>query len=77
MSSRYRCPADRLSTKSMLQAPQRPTTKDTTVIHSIEPDTYIRHQGMETARILERYERRRAAASRKRRGPRTPATASA
>ena len=62
---------------SVCQAPQPTTTKDTTVIHTIQPDTYLRHQGQETARIIERYQRRRAAISRKRRGPRTNTTASA
>jgi hypothetical protein len=51
--------------------------KDITVIHTIQADTYLRHHGQETARIVERYQRRRAAVSRKRPGPRANPAASA
>ena len=55
-----------------------PTTiKDTTMIHTIQPETFLRHHAQETARIVERYRRRRAAVSRTRRWPRTNVTAGA
>ena len=47
--------------------------EDDTMIHAISPESFLRHHSQETARIVERYQRRRLATSRKVRGPRNRA----
>ena len=51
----------------------RPSTEDVTMIHTMPPETFLRHHAQETARIVERSSLRRIAVSRKPRGPRTRA----
>jgi hypothetical protein len=43
------------------------------MIHTMPPETFLRHHAQETARIVERSSLRRIAVSRKPRGPRTRA----
>jgi hypothetical protein len=47
------------------------------MIHTIQPDTFLRHHRQRTDRIVQRYEHRRAAADRTPTGPRNNATVSA
>ena len=54
-----------------------PTIEDVTMIHAMPPESYLRHHAQETARIVERYQQRLFAVSRKQRGPRSRATVGA
>ena len=77
MSSAYRCGRGRLINR--IKSSRQPDQHEghPTMIHTIQPDTYLRHHSQQTTRIVERYQRRRTAISRTLPGPRTISTASA
>ena len=53
------------------------STEDDTMIHTIQPETFLRHHAQEITRTVERNRRRRDAVRRTPRGPRTNATVGA
>jgi hypothetical protein len=54
-----------------------PTVEDDTMIHAMPPESFLRHQVQETARIVERFQLRLFAVGRKQRGQRSRSTVGA